>query len=383
MVLRIIILILLMASVHSPAQSQNNQSERHRARFYGVKTGILQTGRRNAITDVKGVKVGQVTLVKGDSVRTGVTVIIPHDGNMFQQKVPAAVYVGNGFGKTIGTTQIEELGNLETPIALTNTLNVPIVANAMIDYMLQLPGNERTGSVNVVVGETNDGYLNDIRGRHVKATDVMKAIREASSGSVAEGNVGAGTGTVCMGFKGGIGTSSRVLPASGGAYTVGVLVQTNFGGILTIDGAPVGQKLDNYYMSGETDYKVDGSCMIIIATDAPLSSRNLKRLAKRSFLALGSVGSFSSNGSGDYSIAFSVNPDTYVSYRPDEPVHIVPRLHNDDMSPLFLAVKEATEEAIYNSLFMADDMKGYEGHEVKALPLDKTLRILKKYKVIQ
>lgn len=296
MVLRIIILILLMASVHSPAQSQNNQSERHRARFYGVKTGILQTGRRNAITDVKGVKVGQVTLVKGDSVRTGVTVIIPHDGNMFQQKVPAAVYVGNGFGKTIGTTQIEELGNLETPIALTNTLNVPIVANAMIDYMLQLPGNERTGSVNVVVGETNDGYLNDIRGRHVKATDVMKAIREASSGSVAEGNVGAGTGTVCMGFKGGIGTSSRVLPASGGAYTVGVLVQTNFGGILTIDGAPVGQKLDNYYMSGETDYKVDGSCMIIIATDAPLSSRNLKRLAKRSFLALGSVGSFSSNG---------------------------------------------------------------------------------------
>lgn len=383
MIQKIIIFILLMTSLYSPAQSQISQEARHRTRYYGIKTGILQTGHWNAITDVKGVKVGQVSLSTGDSVRTGVTVIIPHDGNMFQQKVPAAVYVGNGFGKTIGTTQIEELGNLETPIALTNTLNVPIVANALIDYMLKLPGNEKVGSVNVVVGETNDGYLNDIRGRHVQAADVMKAIQDAASGPVAEGNVGAGTGTICMGFKGGIGTSSRVLPASRGGYTVGVLVQTNFGGILNIDGAPVGQELGNYYMSGETDYKVDGSCMIIIATDAPLSSRNLRRLAKRSFLALGSVGSFSSNGSGDYSIAFSVNPDTRIPYHPAHPVQKVPRLSNDEMSPLFLAVKEATEEAIYNSLFMAQDMKGYQGHEVQALPLDKTLQILKLHKVIK
>lgn len=372
-----------MSFISSQGFSQADPETRHRARYYGIEPGILQTGHWNAITDVPGVKVGQVTLIEGDSVRTGVTVIIPHSGNMFQEKVPAAVYVGNGFGKITGTTQIEELGNIETPIALTNTLNVPIVANAMIDYMLHYPGNEKVQSVNTVVGETNDGYLNDIRGRHVQAEDVEKALQQAKSGPVAEGNVGAGAGTICMGFKGGIGTSSCVLPKSKGGYTVGVLVQTNFGGILSIDGAPVGKALGTYYMSGETNYKVDGSCMVVIATNAPLSSRNLKRLAKRSFLALGSVGSFSSNGSGDYSIAFSTDTATYIPYEPENPVQEVPRLSNDAMSPLFLAVKEATEEAIYNSLFMAQDMKGYEGHEVKALPLEKTLEILKHYRVIK
>lgn len=368
-----------MSSLSLQGNAQSNPEVCHRVRCYGITPGILQTGHWNAITDVPGVKVGQVTLIEGDSVRTGVTVIIPHPGNMFQEKVPAAVYVGNGFGKITGTTQIEELGNIETPIALTNTLNVPIVANAMIDYMLHYPGNEKVESVNTVVGETNDGYLNDIRGRYVHAEDVEKALQTAASGPVAEGNVGAGTGTICMGFKGGIGTSSRVLPESKGGYTVGVLVQTNFGGILSIDGAPVGKALGTYYMSGETNYKVDGSCMIVIATNAPLSSRNLKRLAKRSFLALGSVGSFSSNGSGDYSIAFSTDTATLVPYEPENLVQEVPRLSNEDMSPLFLAVKEATEEAIYNSLFMAQDMTGYKGHEVKALPLEKTLEILRKH----
>ncbi len=377
--LSFVILLLCM----STAYAQNKPIERHRARYYGIQTGILKTGKWNAITDVKGVKVGQVTLVQGDSVRTGVTVIIPHKGNLFQDKVPAAVYVGNGFGKMMGTTQIAELGNLETPIALTNTLNVPIVANALLDYVLNRPGNEQVQSLNTVVGETNDGYLNDIRGRHVKPSDVRKAIQLAKTGPVEEGNVGAGTGTICMGFKGGIGTASRVLPKSKGGYTVGVLVQTNFGGILSIDGVLVGIALDNYYMSGETDYKVDGSCMIIIATDAPLSSRNLRRLAKRSYLAFGGVGAFSSNGSGDYSLAFSVNPACRIPYHSKTPVQTRPKLRNEEMSPLFLATVEATEEAIYNSLFMATDMKGYKGHTIKALPISETIKILKEHGVIK
>lgn len=360
------------------AQSEN----RNRIRHYGVSPGILKPGKWNAITDVDNVKVGQVTLVEGESVRTGVTIIMPHGENVFQDKVPAAVYVGNGFGKSIGTTQIEELGNIETPIALTNTLNAPIVANALIDYMLKLPGNENIRSVNTVVGETNDGYLNDIRGRHVKNEHVKAALKVAKSGPVEEGNVGAGTGTKALGFKGGIGTSSRVLPKDKGGYTVGVLVQTNFGGILTINGAPVGQELENYYMSGQTDYDVDGSAMIIIATDAPLSSRNLKRLAKRSFLGFGRVGSFSSNGSGDYSIAFSTNPEVRIPYKSKSLTQKAPRVFNDDMSPLFLAVLEATEEAIYNSLFMASDMTGFKGREEKALPIEETLGILKKYGVL-
>jgi len=352
--------------------------DRARARDLGISSGILTPGKWNAITDVSGVKVGHKTLIEGDSIRTGVTVVIPHGDNVFQHKVPAAVYVGNGFGKAIGFTQIEELGNIETPIALTNTLNSFLVANALVDYSLKQTGNENIRSVNPVVGETNDGMLNDIRTRSINSSHVFEAIDSARSGS--EGNVGAGTGTVALGFKGGIGTSSRVLPKDKGAYTVGVLVQTNFGGILTINGAPVGEEFDNHYMAGDVPYKVDGSCMIVIATDAPLSPRNLKRLARRSYLAFGRVGAFSSNGSGDYSIAFSTHPDLRVAYNSKQTEVKIPDLRNDEMSPLFLAVVEATEEAIYNSLFMAETMTGYRGRTMKALPIKETLKILDKYK---
>ncbi|WP_199120664.1 P1 family peptidase [Pedobacter sp. ASV28] len=356
------------------------QEKRGRARDFGIFTGILKTGKANAITDVAGVKVGHATLIKGDSVRTGVTAIIPHDGNVFQEKLPAAVYVGNGFGKSMGLSQIKELGNLETPILLTNTLNAPIVANALLDYMLALPGNEKVRSVNAMVGETNDGGLNDIRGRHVKAEDVWRALKDAESGTVAEGNVGAGTGTEALGFKGGIGTSSRVLPLSKGGYTVGVLVQSNFGGVLQINGAPVGRELNNFYMMDKSKpYKADGSCMMIIATDAPLSDRNLERLAKRSYLAFGTVGAFSSNGSGDYSIAFSTYPKNRVPYVTNDKFRTIDDLNNDEMSPLFMAVWEATQEALLNSLFMAQDMKGINDRTVKALPIKKTIDILKKY----
>lgn len=370
----IIFIVLLNVTLNTQAQ------KKLRARELGIEPGILTAGKWNAITDVKGVSVGQKTLIVGDSIRTGVTVVIPHQGNIFQDKVPAAVFVGNGFGKAIGTTQIEELGNIETPIALTNTLNAFLVANALIDYTLSIPENAKIRSVNPVVGETNDGWLNDIRGRHVKSTHVKEAINSASTEAVFEGNVGAGTGTRCLGFKGGIGTSSRVLPKEKGGYTVGVLVQTNFGGILTINGAPVGEELNNFYMAEDVPYVVDGSCMIVIATDAPLSARNLKRLAKRSFLAFGKVGSFSSNGSGDYSIAFSTHPELRVSYSSKEIEKTVSEVSNDHMSPLFLAVVEATEEAIYNSLFMATDMKGQKERVMKALPIEKTLEIMDKYK---
>lgn len=356
------------------------QEERGRARDFGIEPGILTPGKWNAITDVTGVSVGQTTLIIGDSIRTGVTVIVPHQDNVFQQKVPAAVYVGNGFGKAIGFTQIQELGNIETPIALTNTLNSWIVGNALADYTLSQEANANVRSVNVVVGETNDGWLNDIRGRHVNSGHVQSAIKNAKSGPVAEGNVGAGTGTRALGFKGGIGTSSRVLPKDKGGYTVGVLVQTNFGGILTINGAPVGEELNNFYMANDVPYVVDGSCMIVIATDAPLSSRNLERLAKRSYLAFGKVGSFSSNGSGDYSIAFSTNQELRIAYQTTDNEVIRPQLRNDEMSPLFLATVEATEEAIYNSLFMADTMIGQKGRIMKALPIKETLKILDKYK---
>lgn len=366
----LLICTLAMIGINSFAQ------ERGRARDFGIEPGILETGPWNAITDVSGVSVGHRTLVRGDSVRTGVTVIVPHEGNLFQEKVPAAVRVGNGFGKAVGFTQVEELGNLETPIALTNTLNVFTVAGALVDYMLSLPGNETVRSVNPVAGETNDGWLNDIRGRHVQEEDLLEALSQAGSGPVAEGNVGAGTGTQCLGFKGGIGTSSRRLSESLGGYTVGVLVQTNFGGILTINGAPVGEELENYYMADGGEHKVDGSCMIVIATDAPLSARNLSRLASRSFLALGRVGSFMSNGSGDYAIAFSTHMDCRIPYQADTKIQQMPELGNDSMSPLFLAVVEATEEAVYNSLFMAEDMKGYRGHIMQAIPIDRTLEIL-------
>lgn len=373
---KFILILFLFLNVFTTSMAQN----RVRARALGIEPGILTPGKWNAITDVKGVSVGQKTLIIGDSIRTGVTVILPHQGNLFQKKVPAAVFVGNGFGKAIGTTQIEELGNIETPIALTNTLNAFLVANALVDYTLSNPENAHVRSINPVVGETNDGWLNDIRSRSVKTSDVLEAINLATTGPVQEGCVGAGTGTMCMGFKGGIGTSSRVLPKDKGGYTIGVLVQTNFGGILTINGAPVGKELNNYYMSNDVPYVVDGSCMIIIATDAPLSVRNLKRLAKRSYLAFGRVGSFSSNGSGDYSIAFSTDKRLQVPYRSGLQERMIPDVPNDKMSPLFLAVVEATEEAIYNSLFMATDTKGQHGRVVKALPIAKTLRILDKHK---
>jgi len=360
------------------------QEKRNRARDLGITTGILPTGKWNAITDVPGVKVGHTSVIQGDNVRTGVSAIIPHEGNIFQDKVAAAVYVGNGFGKMMGISQIQELGNIETPILLTNTLNAPKVADALIDYMIKLPGNERVRSVNSVIGETNDGGLNDIRGRHVQAEHVLQSLNQAKSGLVAEGNVGAGVGTETLGFKGGIGTASRKLPASKGGYTVGVLVQSNFGGVLQINGAPVGRELQNFYMMEKKEpYKADGSCMIVIATDAPLSSRNLERLAKRSYISFGNVGGFSSNGSGDYSIAFSTNPAVRVPYNNKNKIEMdVKDIHNDELSALFMAVWEATEEALLNSMFMAEDMTGINKRTVKALPIKETLEILKKYNVL-
>lgn len=350
--------------------------ERGRIREFGIEPGILTPGTWNAITDVEGVKVGHQTLITGDSVRTGVTVIVPHDGNLFLEKVPAAVSVGNGFGKALGFTQVMELGNLETPIALTNTLSVFTVANGLLDHMLSLTGNEGARSINPVVGETNDGWLNDIRGRHVSTSDVQAALDAASTGPVTEGNVGAGTGTMCLGFKGGIGTSSRALPISKGGYTLGVLVQTNFGGNLTIEGVPVGENLNDPFLANEAPVDRGGSCMVMIATDAPLSDRNLERLAKRSFLALGKVGSFMSNGSGDYAIAFTTHPDCRIHHYSRIPISNSPQVGNDFLSALFQAVVEATEEAIYNSLFMASDMSGYRGRNVEALPIAKTLEIM-------
>jgi D-aminopeptidase len=358
--------------------------EKKRARDYGVKIGVMQPGKLNAITDVAGVKVGQTTLIKGDSIRTGVTAILPYDGNIFQQKVPAAVFVGNGFGKLAGSTQVNELGNLETPVVLTNTLNVSTAMDALIDYTLQEKGNENVVSVNAVVGETNDGYLNDIRGRHVTKEDVLAAIKNATTGAVEEGVAGAGTGTVCFGFKGGIGTSSRVLPKSLGGYTVGVLVQTNFGGVLEIDGVPVGKELGKFSFSNQLLNNVDGSCMIVVATDAPLDHRNLLRLAKRAILGLGKTGGIESNGSGDYVIAFSTAESLRVPYNTvNQQLLNNPLLSNDDTSPLFLAAIEATEEAIINSLFAAKTVAGINGHKAESLPLDKVIPILKKYNRIE
>ena len=366
------------------AQTQN----RPRARDLGITVGILPTGSLNAITDVPGVLVGHTTLIRGDNVRTGVTAIVPHGGNLFQEKVPGAVFVGNGFGKLAGSTQVNELGEIETPILLTSTLSVPRVADFVIDYMLALPGNEQVQSINPLVAETNDGYLNDIRGRHISRDDVFKAIKEAKSGAVDEGCVGAGTGTVAFGFKGGIGTASRKLPGRLGGFTVGVLVQSNFGGVLTINGAPVGRELGRYYLKDVLDpgsppqqRGADGSIIMVIATDAPLDSRNLDRLAARAMMGLARTGAAGTNGSGDYAIAFSTA--TEVRIKPlNESERSVPRnvktLANDAMSPLFLAVIEATEEAIYNSLFRATTTTG-RGRTVEALPLDRTVEILRKH----
>lgn len=383
--------------------------QRPRARDAGLKIGILPTGSLNSITDVAGVSVGHTTIIKGDNIRTGVTAILPHNGNLFQEKVPGAVFVGNGFGKLMGSTQVDELGEIETPILLTSTLSVPRTADYLLDYMLGLPGNEQVQSVNPLVAETNDGFLNDIRGRHITREDVFSAIKGASGGKVEEGSVGAGTGTVAFGFKGGIGTASRKLPASLGGYTVGILVQTNFGGVLTIDGAPVGVELGKYYLKDAVginhatakavpllsregspennkhptktpDTSADGSIIIVIATDAPLDARQLKRMAARAMMGLARTGASGTNGSGDYAVAFSTAPANRVraadGSRTPRKTEV---LANDAMSPLFLAVIEATEEAILNSLFRATTLTGREKRTVEALPLEPTLAILRKY----
>ena len=371
------ILILLFFAMSIPAAFSQT---RERLRTYGIKSGVLLTGTYNAITDVKGVRVGHVTLMNGDSIRTGVTAVIPHEGNIFQQKVPAAIFTANGFGKLAGTTQVKELGNLETPVILTNTMNVSTGMDGLINYTITQPGSEQVQSVNALVGETNDGYLNDIRGRHVQVKDVLQAIANAKTGPVPEGNVGAGTGTVCFGFKGGIGTSSRKLPANLGGYTVGVLVQSNFGGVLQIDGVPVGEELKKYYLQDQLNNNVDGSCMIIVATDAPLDARNLERLAKRAFMGLAKTGGIASNGSGDYVIAFSTYQQNFIPHNTKDSILQQTVLNNDNISPLFMAAIEATEEAILNSLFMAETMKGKNGRTVEALPLDKVIPLLKNYK---
>ncbi len=346
-------------------------STRKRARELGIAPGIFATGAWNAITDVPGVRVGHVTLVEGEDIRTGVTVVLPHAGNLFQQKVPAAIVVGNGFGKLIGFTQVEELGEIETPVVLTNTLAAPRLAEAVIEWTLAQQGNEDVRSVNPVVGETNDGVLNNIRRIALTREHLMQAINIAASGPVQEGCVGAGTGTICFGWKGGIGTSSRRLPASLGGYTLGALVQTNFGGVLQMDGNPVGKKLHKYSSKEDLEeHTADGSVMIVLATDAPLSDRNLKRLARRGLAGLARTGASMSNGSGDYVIAFSTDEEVHRTPERRVSVSTYPEVPNDRMSPLFQAAIEITEEAIYNALCMAETMTGYQGRKVNALPLE-------------
>jgi D-aminopeptidase len=405
---------------------------RHRASDLGLKIGVLPVGPLDTITDVAGVEVGHTTINRGNELHTGVTAVLPHSGNLYREKVPGAVFVGNGFGKLAGFTQVEELGEIETPILLTSTLSVPRVADALISYMLALPSNEHVLSINPIVGETNDGYLSDIRGRHIAADDVVASIKNAKGGLVDEGAVGAGAGTVAFGWKGGIGTASRHLPAKLGGYTVGVLVQTNFGGVLTIAGVPVGQELGQYYLRDELqqqggeshranpvagiyssrhnlvkadDRRIvvagvdagqkrlkqpppsgsdhgDGSVMVVVATDAPLDARNLKRLGARALLGVARTGSAASNGSGDYAIAFSTAPQVRIHTEDKAPTHHVELLTNDAISPLFFAAIEATEEAVYNSLFRATTTTG-QGHTVQALPIDKTTEILKRHGAIR
>jgi D-aminopeptidase len=349
----------------------------NRPRELGVPFGILPSGPLNSITDVAGLKVGHFTKIEGESIRTGVTAILPHGGNLFQEKVPAAIFVGNGFGKLAGVTQVQELGTLESPIILTNTLSVAAGIEGVAKYTLAQPGNENVQSVNALVGETNDGFLNDIRGMHISSDEVIEAIQNAKTGSVAEGNVGAGTGTVCFGWKGGIGTSSRKLPESLGGYTVGVLVQTNFGGNLQIAGVPVGEKLGKYPFKDALE-KSDGSCMIVIATDAPVLERNLERMAQRAMMGLAKTGGIASNGSGDYVIAFSTAEGLRIPHSiPAQSLLKAEFLGNDDMTSLFFAVIEATEEAIINSLFAAETMTGKGGRIVEELPKGKVLEWIK------
>ena len=381
-------LFLILALAVFMGSVSDSAAQKKRMRDYGLSYGIFKTGQYNAITDVSGVTVGQVTLNQGEDMRTGVTVILPHQGNIFRKKVPAAMYLGNGFGKLAGYSQVKELGNIETPIVLTNTLNIAAGLDALITHTINQPGNENVRSVNGIVGETNDGGLNNIRARYVKPEHVLQAIAEAKGGPVEEGCVGAGTGTICFSWKGGIGTSSRVLPKDLGGYTVGVLVQTNYGGILEICGVEVGRKLNDYSFrkSVEAEAKTeeakkgDGSCMIVVATDAPVDARQLERMAKRAFMALAKTGSFASNGSGDYIIAFSVCPNNLIE---GEETHTTKVLDNDQMSPMFEATIEATCEALWNSLFAAETTKGYKGRTVEALPVEKVVKMIKKEKGIK
>ena len=354
----------------------NADAQQKRMRDWcGFGPGVMKTGEFNAITDVPGVKVGHVTLKDSGDMCTGVTAIIPHEGNLFNLKTPAAVYVGNGFGKLAGTTQVAELGNIEAPIILTNTLNVAEGLIGGIEWTLSQPGNEGVRSVNVVVGETNDGELNDIRARYVRKEDVIEAIESAKGGPVEEGCVGAGTGTVAFGVKGGIGTASRVLPESMGGYTVGVLVQTNYGGVLEIDGVPVGQLTNHYFFRDRVIADVDGSCMIVVATDAPVDARNLERIAKRAMLGLGKTGGIAANGSGDYVIAFSACPENLIDGSKGE--YSPELLLNDDMSGLFMATIEAAEEALWDSLFCAEETTGANGRTVPTIDKKQVAKYLK------
>lgn len=384
MMMRLCRLIAGVAILSTALTGWLSAQERRSARELGVTVGILPVGHYNAITDVEGVRVGHVTVTSGDSINTGVTAILPHGGNIFREKVPAAVVIGNAFGKLAGSTQVQELGELESPLVLTCTLCVPRAADAVLTYLLGLPGNEGVRSANPVVGETNDGYLNHIRLRPISEADVLSAIDGATGGVVEQGSIGAGRGTSAFGWKGGIGTSSRVVPERLGGWTVGVLVQSNFGGVLTIAGAPVGLELGRYYLQGalgtggggeaRQEDLGDGSIMIVVATDAPLDHRNLERLGRRALAGLARTGSSMTNGSGDFVIAFSTVHVTELAKA--GPVD------NGRMSPLFQAVIEATEEAIYNSLFLATTVVGYHGTR-EALPIDSTLEVLRRYGVVR
>lgn len=368
---RLILITVVVAGTLSLAAQHKTLRE------WGFPTGIFETGRYNAITDVPGVTVGHVTCIEGDSIRTGVTAIVPHPGDIFRYKVPAAIYVGNGFGKLAGVTQVRELGNIETPVILTNTLSVAAGIEGAVRYTLMQPGHERENSVNAIVGETNDGRLNKIRQMRVTPQMVIDAIERAHGGPVEQGNVGAGTGTICFGFKGGIGTSSRVLPQSLGGYTIGVLAQTNYGGILEIDGVQVGQKLQKHDFINHVrkTENVDGSCMMVVITDAPLDSRNLERVAKRAMMGMAKTGGIASNGSGDYVIALSVAPENLIDSKAKKITSTV--LANGEMSSIFAATIEATAEALWNSLFMADSMTGRDGYHVDALPVEQVLEMLR------
>jgi D-aminopeptidase len=372
--------MMLMLCVVACAAFLNAQERRPRARDLGLAPGVFEPGPLNAITDVAGLRVGQLTLNTGDHVRTGVTAIVPHAGNLFQDKVAGAVFVGNAFGKLAGSTQVEELGTIETPIVLTNTLSVGAAVEGVVAWTLKQSGNEKVRSVNALVGETNDGGLNDIRGLHVRPSHVIEAIANARGGAVEEGSVGAGTGTQAFGWKGGIGTASRVLKLRGD-YTLGVLVQSNFGGVLTMGGAPVGKELGRYSFAPRTDVNVaaDGSCMIVVATDAPLDARDLKRLAARALFGLARTGSSYSNGSGDFAIAFTTSPEMRSAFG-DTKLRTRTLLPSDAVSPLFQAALEATEEAVYNSLLQATTVESRSG-KAEAIPIDRVKEVLRKYNV--